>query len=147
MSIKTMVYQASTFYYLCYHLFCFCCFFFNRFSQNDYYKSARYSRFLHFILRTYINRRRSTYFFIVVYISSVAFIISFSYIYFYSPLTERYDNPLVYTIHTYVRTYIHTCVYITRDMILSTHRRYIGISYRRIYHNFVPSVIFKTRYY
>lgn len=28
-------------------------------------------------------------------------------------------------------------------MILSTHRRYIGISYRRIsYHNFVPSVIF-----
>jgi len=31
MLIKTMVYQASTFYYLCYRLSCFFCYFFKSF--------------------------------------------------------------------------------------------------------------------
>lgn len=87
-------------------------------------------RVLIFYIRTYINRRRPIYhsFFTVVYILLVSVAINcicihtyiweictcihikyFIYI-LYSFLTERafYDNPLVYIIHTYVRTYIHT---------------------------------------
>lgn len=130
MSIKTMVYQASTFYSLCYISFVLFFTYLHFFRKMTITKVLHLPRVLTFYIRTYINRRRPIYhsFFTVVYILLVSVAINcicihtyiweictcihikyFIYI-LYSFLTERafYDNPLVYIIHTYVRTYIHT---------------------------------------